>query len=203
MWEWEKLYPFAQSYSEESTRIGEGVLQRPTQSLWTWASHSPTDTVSSVVPYIASLLWMVEFRPTAPLNCPMPTVWYAFHIKKKSIHDAFVDKSTNQRQRSDIWRTVLPYHRHQVHEFNLLWTTASPGNLNENQWGDKLHFPPRASPWLTQVSSSVPSCQSGDAVSLSAGRFDVLNIIINNVFSFKINCFATVSCSLHPKLKHA
>ena len=148
---------------------------------------------------------MVEFRPTAPPNCPMLTVRYAFHIKKtKTYTMLFVDKSASRRQRSDIWRTVPPYHRHQVHEFNLLWTTASPGNLNENQWGDKLHPPPpRASPWLTQVSSSVPSCQSGDAVSLSAGRFDVLNITINNVFSIKINCFATVSCSLHPKLRHA
>lgn len=87
-------------------------------------------------------------------------------------------------------------------EFNLLWTTASPGNLNENQWRDKLHFPlcltlTDSSELICSILSELRCC-----VSVSRG-FDVLNITINNVFSIKINCCATVSCSLHPKMKHA
>ena len=107
-----------------------------------------------------------------------------------------------QQTQPFTWWPVHTQQTLQAHEFNLLWTAASSRNLNENQWREKLHFPQ----CLTLTASSELICsilsELRCCVSVSR-RFDVLNITINNVFSIRINCFASVSCSLHPKLKRA
>lgn len=133
-----------------------GVLPRPTRSLWTLHLYIPTDGVP-----------LLSFTTVSKLHaCRLRTVL------SNPNHDAFVARYPIQWQRLDS-----PLHKvsglcYTRDPRYTRCTCSDPQLLQEISMrinGETNYISPCASPWLTQVSSSVPSCQSGDAVSLSVG----------------------------------
>lgn len=119
----------------------------------------------------------------------------------------------NQRQlRKLTMRHILCYTNRPDQLYNLcnnsfvVLTYAEPYilfNISMNIIKETNYISPRASPWLTVVCSSVPSLSDSRCCISASVAFDVLNIIINNVFRIRINCFTTESCSLQLGKRHA
>lgn len=143
---------------------------------WVCPPLSPTTNVQAGAKRLDSVLWSKEQVPP-PTYCPVPTI---FHWKIQSTMHLW------HGDRYSRYSTLTCFSRKSQWKSTGLERGMFPvPHLDCLKWAHLLRL------------SELRCC-----VSVSRG-FDVLNITINNVFSIKINCFATVSCSLHPKLKHA
>lgn len=143
-WECEKLYPFAQSYSKESTQMGVWSLRCPVQLSWSWESQSSSWCVCFCCLHLTSSLVLHVWRAATGSSCHGDVTMY------KLWHSCcWTEMDKPQLVALQITRVESSLN-HIFSRYSQVRQSASP----------LLR--------LTLTDFSVPSCQHGDAVSLSA-----------------------------------